>query len=97
MRQWVLSLPWKFHYLLAHNPKLTALVLKTFLQTVATWLRKKAGAHGKKHLDAVTFIQRFGSALNLPVHFHALIADGVFYRRNGKQSFTTSERLARET
>lgn len=29
---------------------------------------------------AVTFIQRFGSALNMNVHFHMLILDGVFYK-----------------
>jgi hypothetical protein len=28
--------------------------------------------------DAVTFIQRFGSALNLNVHFHILFLDGVY-------------------
>lgn len=31
---------------------------------------------------AVTLIQRFGSALNLNVHFHLLVLDGV-YRREG--------------
>ncbi len=29
----------------------------------------------------MTFIQRFGSALNLNVHFHALFVDGVFYKK----------------
>ena len=32
---------------------------------------------------AVTLIQRFGSALNLNVHFHLLVLDGV-YRRDGE-------------
>ena len=32
---------------------------------------------------AVTLIQRFGSALNLNIHFHMLILDGV-YTRQGK-------------
>jgi hypothetical protein len=31
----------------------------------------------------VTLIQRFGSALNLNVHFHLLVLDGV-YRREGE-------------
>lgn len=31
----------------------------------------------------VTLIQRFGSALNLNVHFHLLVLDGV-YRRDGE-------------
>ena len=36
----------------------------------------------------MTFIQRFGSALNLNVHFHTLFADGVFYKtENGDYKF----------
>ena len=27
---------------------------------------------------AVTFVQRFGDALNLNVHFHSLLLDGVY-------------------
>jgi hypothetical protein len=34
---------------------------------------------------AVTLIQRFGSALNLNVHFHLLVLDGV-YRRDGESN-----------
>jgi len=29
---------------------------------------------------AVTFIQRFGSALNLNIHFHPLVPGGVFFQ-----------------
>jgi len=36
---------------------------------------------------AVTFIQRFGSALNLNVHLHMLIPDGVYALRHGKPLF----------
>ena len=32
---------------------------------------------------SVTFIQRFGSAANLNVHFHTLVPDGVFVRLGG--------------
>jgi hypothetical protein len=31
-------------------------------------------------LRAVTFVQRFGDALNLNFHFHSLLLDGVFAR-----------------
>ena len=33
---------------------------------------------GESHTGAVTLIQRFGSALNLNLHFHVLFIDGVF-------------------
>ena len=35
--------------------------------------------HAKSQTGAITFIQRFGSALNLNVHFHILFLDGVFH------------------
>jgi Putative transposase len=35
----------------------------------------------------VTFVQRFGSALNLNVHFHAVIPDGVWIRDEGTVRF----------
>jgi len=31
----------------------------------------------------VTIIQRFGGGLNLNVHFHTLVLDGVFTEREG--------------
>jgi Putative transposase len=33
---------------------------------------------GQVHPGSVTFIQRFGSALNLNVHFHLLFLEGVY-------------------
>lgn len=46
---------------------------------------------------SVTFIQRFGSALNLNVHFHTLFADGVFYKtENGDYKFLRLSEPTRE-
>lgn len=43
---------------------------------------KKAGFSRKTaQAGAVTLIQRFGSALNLNVHFHMLFLDGVYVER----------------
>jgi ribosomal protein S27E len=36
---------------------------------------------------AITFIQRFGSALNLNVHLHMLIPDGIYTLSHGKPRF----------
>jgi len=36
---------------------------------------------------AVTFVQRFGSALNLNVHFHCVVPDGVWVREEGGVQF----------
>ena len=81
-RQWVLSFPYRLRYQMAHNPKLTNKILSLFIQTISSYQKKKAKQKGVKAAKpgAVTFIQRFGSALNLNVHFHTLFTDGVFYK-----------------
>src|SRR5262249_28656751 len=81
-RQWVLSLPRPLRFLLAYRPQLVRPVLQMFLRAVFVWQRRKvrrAGVVGGRP-GAVTFIQRFGSPLNLNIHCHALLPDGVFAR-----------------
>jgi hypothetical protein len=54
-------------------------VLRIVYRTIATHLIKKAGhTHKSARTGAVTLIQRFGSALNLNVHYHMLFLDGVY-------------------
>jgi len=79
-RQWVLSVPWSLRYMMARDSKLLSMVLDTFLRAVFANQRRRARALGiqRPQTGAVTFVQRFGSALNLHVHFHSLAPDGVF-------------------
>jgi len=79
-RQWVLSVPWELRYMMAREPKLLSMVLGIFLRAVFCNQRRRARAMAIKapRTGAVTFVQRFGSALNLHVHFHSLAPDGVF-------------------
>ena len=42
---------------------------------------KRASSRKAAHTGAVTLIQRFGSALNLNIHFHMLFLDGVYVER----------------
>ena len=54
-------------------------VLGIIYRVIATHLVKKAGyTHDTARMGAVTLIQRFGSALNLNIHFHMLFLDGVY-------------------
>jgi len=80
VRQWVLSLPVALRYRLAYDSSLVKDVLHIFIQAVFTSLRRRArrqrGIRGGK-CGAVTFVRRFGGALNLNVHFHSLVLDGV--------------------
>ena len=63
-------------------PILTADILRVFVRAVFGSLRrrtrpKRAGS-GPTLGGAVTFVQRFGGALNLNVHFHTLVLDGTY-------------------
>jgi hypothetical protein len=75
---WVLSSPYKLKFQMAHNPKLTNKILSIYMQSICSYQKKKAKKFGIKSAKSgsVTFIQRFGSALNLNVHFHSLFAAG---------------------
>lgn len=80
VRQWVLSVPIPMRYWLSSNPRLVTSVLEVGMRTLNRFYRSRARAGGiaKGQTGAITFIQRFGSALNLNVHFHILFLDGVF-------------------
>ena len=82
VRQWVLSVPYPLRFLLASRPDVMGRVLGIVYRCIATHLIKKAGFSRKTaQAGAVTLIQRFGSALNLNVHFHMLFLDGVYVER----------------
>ena len=84
VRQWVLSLPFSLRYLLATRPEVVTQVLGIVYRAISGHLIRKAGlTRASAATGAVTLIQRFGSALNLNVHFHLLVLDGV-YRREGE-------------
>ncbi len=80
IRQWVLTLPFRIRYLIAFDKKMCTAVKGIFIRAIMCHLRLKAkrlGVAGGKP-GAVNFIQRWGSALNLNPHFHALALDGVY-------------------
>ena len=82
VRQWVLSLPPRIRYLLAWRHDVCKAVVRVLLREVNRHLRDRARACGlpDPRGGAVAIVQRFGGALNLNVHMHALVLDGVFAR-----------------
>jgi len=79
MRQWVLSVPYPLRFLFARDPKVLGKVLGIVYRTIAGHLIHHAGlTRATAHTGAVTLVQRFGSALNLNVHLHMLVLDGVY-------------------
>ncbi len=81
VRQWVLSFPHALRYRLAYDSDLITDVLDIFVKTVFVSLIRRAaefGAVRKPQCGVVSFIQRFGSALDLNVHIHAILLDGIY-------------------
>ena len=89
LRQWVISFPFPLRYLFAAHPQAMGKVLRIVYRAISTHLHHKAGIQlNDGATGAVTLIQRFGSALNLNIHFHILFLDGVYvYRHNRPPRF----------
>lgn len=86
IRQWVLSFPYPLRFLLSSNPLVMSKVLGIVNRVISTHLIKKAGVKATQaQTGAVTLIQRFGSALNLNVHFHMLFIDGAYQEKHNGQ------------
>ena len=81
IRQWVLTLPYPLRYRCAYDARLTSEVLRAFLRALFAEPRRRARQHWEMRTPqcgAITFVQRFGSALNLNLHFPTLALDGVY-------------------
>jgi hypothetical protein len=78
----VLSVPHPLRYKLAYDQSLCTAVHRALAGALRCHLRRVARARGVRDAQtgAVTFVQRYGSGLNLNVHFHQLRLDGWFTR-----------------
>ncbi len=88
IRQWVISFPFSVRFVLAYKAHLVTGVLAIFARTVSNSIVKRArrqGVQGKT--GAITFVQRFGGAINFNVHLHSLFLDGVYFEDRGKLKF----------
>ncbi len=77
----MLSLPYRLRYLLAWDHVLARAVLAVYVRALLGFQRDRARRYGISNgrSGSVTVIQRFGGGLNLNVHYHTLLFDGVFY------------------
>jgi hypothetical protein len=79
VRQWVLTFPHRLRYRLAWDHDLCRAVAGLGVRAVVGFLRhraREAGMVGGRG-GAVAIVQRFGGAMNLNLHIHALVMDGV--------------------
>ena len=84
-RQWVVSVPVPLRYWMAASQDLTATVHTIIRTTIGKYYVNQAVTRGvprdKVQPGSVTFIQRFGSAINLNVHYHVVFLEGVYLDR----------------
>jgi hypothetical protein len=84
-RQWVVSVPVPLRYWMAGSQDLTARVHTIIRTTIGQYYVNQAVTHGHEranlHPGSVTFLQRFGSALNVNLHFHVIGLEGVYLDR----------------
>ncbi len=80
VRQWVLTVPPRLRYRMAYDHAVCSDVLRLFARALRVSYLRRARERGLRDAQTggITFIQRFGSALNLNVHFHTQMIDGVF-------------------
>ena len=79
----MLNVSYPLRFLFASKPEVMGQVLSIVYRCIATHLIKKAGfSRRTAQTGTVTLIHRFGSALNLNVHFHMLFLDGVYVERS---------------
>lgn len=82
VRQWVLSLPFELRRLAAFRADVLSALSRIYHDAIfaryGTWA--KSQGLGKAPTGAVCHVQRFGSSINLHVHFHSMVLDGVFTR-----------------
>jgi hypothetical protein len=81
VRQYVLTLPYELRRLAAFKADVLTALARIFVEAVFASYRSGARRDGieSPQCGSVNFVQRFGS-LNLHVHFHLLVLDGVFAR-----------------
>jgi hypothetical protein len=66
---------------MAYSPDAASMVLGAFISAINSDLRRRARkrkVRGRLQTGNMTVVQRFGSSLNLNVHFHVIAMDGVY-------------------
>ena len=92
IRQWVCTLPWGLRALAGYDRALCAEVIGAFVEELLRsyrWRAKREGVVASvdaAHAGAITFIQRFDSALRLNVHAHVIALDGVYVEESDDEA-----------
>ena len=79
-RQWVFVLPKRLRYFIHRSPALAGEASRLLAREIELYYRRKLGSASAAQIH---FIQRFGSTINLRLHVHAVVSDGIFKRLFG--------------
>jgi hypothetical protein len=84
-RQWIVSVPMPLRYWMSSSRDLMAQVHTTIRTTIAQFYVNQVVTRGvERHQvqpGSVSFVQRFGSSLNVNLHFHVVFLEGVYLDR----------------
>lgn len=84
----MLSVPKRLRYFLYHDSKVASRVLKIFIDEIKKkQIELSPDLEKKAKIGGVSFLHRFGASLNIHVHFHCVIIEGVFVNNNGTITF----------
>ena len=83
MRQWVVTLPFPLRYIVATNKEIQTKIHSIIMNEIHHYYIKKSKINSAK-TGSITFMQRWGSALNLNPHGHLIVLDGVYFI-NGRE------------
>ena len=95
-RQWVFTLPFDLRYVLAWNADLRTAVHQALMRAIHKHYLRDAEAQGLQgpfHGAAISVAQRMSSNLQLNLHWHVLLADGVWTEHDGRATFHPAEPL----
>ncbi len=89
-RQWVLVLPKRLRYFVHRDKHLPGEISGLLAQALTDFYRRRAAAPEDAAPAQFHVLQRFGSSVNLHLHDHAVVSDGVFSLDNGTLRFTSA-------
>ena len=95
-RQWVFTLPYDLRYVLAWNADLRNAVHQMLMRAIHKHYERDArlqGVQGPVQGAAISVAQRMSSDLRLNLHWHVLLADGVWTVQDGHATFLPAETL----
>lgn len=89
-RQWVLVVPKRLRYFVHRDKRLPGEISRLLAETLTDFHLRRAAAPKDAAPAQFHVLQRFGSSVNLHLHDHAVVSDGVFRLDNGVLRFSTA-------